>query len=60
VHKPDRAFEAIVDDPTLANWKLVPHADDPHRVRIMTHRDSGQDLAALINERLAEFAEAKL
>lgn len=31
---PSRAFEVIVDDPMVANWKLVPDATGPDRWRV--------------------------
>jgi hypothetical protein len=37
-NQPDTAFECIIDDPILANWRLRPHREQPSRVRVACYR----------------------
>jgi hypothetical protein len=38
VQQPEASFTCIVDNPSVANWRLCPHPDRVQRVRLSCYR----------------------
>lgn len=57
--QPHAAFECIIDDPVLANWRLRPHRDTPSRVRVAYYRlnptQADRDREQRVNQALNEL-----